>query len=334
MFLSTALTSNLINVHIQIEAIQQKKQQSAQKLHEDIESLQQKKANSDAQETQEIDRKIAAKEEEQKWEERFMSSAISGSGSVSFAELKEAIHKYSATLPKDGPLRRLFEFIEHDTKGRVSDLSVAAMVKDLEVLVADFHRLDVQNRNAVSRKDFREHFIKLGFTRKSVLDALFRHADQDENDIVDFDDYVHLVVCVLVLRIMYTLADTDRSGQLSKEEIKVVLVDANIYQYGAPKFDAWYNQVDADGNSVLSYTEFVALVLFLFCDEPIPVVSDPLLDSVTTPPPSTPVPSTSTSASSSQSQQQQHHHHHSNSGGLLGVGISLGGKKKGGLGLF
>ncbi len=77
---------------------------------------------------------------------------------------------------------------------------------------------------SLSRKEFREHFVKLGFEKKSVIDALFRYADEDESDNVGFSEYVHLALCLLVLRILYAFADFDKSGQLSKDEVRTVLV--------------------------------------------------------------------------------------------------------------
>jgi len=157
----------------------------------------------------------------------FLSSAVAGGGKLSFADLKQVITKYSNTLP-EGALRKLFELVEKDTKGRMSYVTMVAVANDLAVLVADFRRIDANNSNTLSRKEFRDHFTKLGFEKKSVIDALFRHADEDESDEVAFNEYVHLALCLLVLRILYTFADYDKSGQLSKEEVRKVLSDAAI----------------------------------------------------------------------------------------------------------
>jgi len=196
----------------------------------------------------------------------FLSSAVAGGGKLSFADLKQVITKYSNTLP-EGALRKLFELVEKDTKGRMSYVTMVAVANDLAVLVADFRRIDANNSNTLSRKEFRDHFTKLGFEKKSVIDALFRHADEDESDEVAFNEYVHLALCLLVLRILYTFADYDKSGQLSKEEVRKVLSDAAIADYAMKKFDQYFSVVDVDNSGTLNYPEFVMLVLLMFCDD-------------------------------------------------------------------
>jgi len=196
----------------------------------------------------------------------FLSSAVAGGGKLSFADLKQVISKYSNTLP-EGALRKLFELVEKDTKGRMSYVTMVAVANDLAVLVADFRKIDANSSNTLSRKEFRDHFSKLGFEKKSVIDALFRHADEDESDEVGFNEYVHLALCLLVLRILYTFADVDKSGQLSKEEVRKVCSDAAIPANLLAKFDQFFSVVDVDNSGTLNYPEFVMLVLQMFCDD-------------------------------------------------------------------
>eukprot|EP01111_Echinosteliopsis_oligospora_P012065 TRINITY_DN40_c0_g2_i1.p1 TRINITY_DN40_c0_g2~~TRINITY_DN40_c0_g2_i1.p1 ORF type:complete len:508 (-),score=164.84 TRINITY_DN40_c0_g2_i1:45-1568(-) len=195
----------------------------------------------------------------------FLSSAASAGGKLSFADLKQIMVKYSNTMP-EGALKKLFELVENDTKGRMSYVTMVAVANDLAVLVADFRKIDTNNSNTLSRKEFREHFSKLGFQKKSVIDALFRYADEDESDEVGFSEYIHLSLCLLVLRILYTFADYDKSGQLSKDEVRRVLSEAAVNSAALGKFDQFFTVVDVDNSGTLDYAEFVMLVLFMFCD--------------------------------------------------------------------
>jgi len=196
----------------------------------------------------------------------FLSSAVSGSGKFSFADLKQVLAKYADNIP-DGPLKKLFVMVENDTKGRLSYITLVAVSNDLAALVADFRKIDANGNNSLSRKEFRDHFTKLGFDKKSVIDALFRYADEDESDEVTFHEYVHLGLCLLVLRILYAFADFDKSGQLSKEEVKKVLDEAHIPESARKKFEHQFSVVDVDDSKSLSYQEFVMLVLLMFHDE-------------------------------------------------------------------
>jgi len=196
----------------------------------------------------------------------FLSSAVSGSGKFSFADLKQVLAKYSNVIP-EGPLKKLFQLVEDDDKSRLSYITLVAVSNDLAALVADFRKIDVNGNNLLSRKEFREHFVRLGFDKKSVIDALFRYADLDESDEVSFHEYVTLSLVLLVLRILYAFADFDKSGQLSKEEVRKVLDEAHIPEDSRKKFDHQFSVVDVDDSKSLTYQEFVMLVLLMFHDD-------------------------------------------------------------------
>jgi len=196
----------------------------------------------------------------------FLSSAVAGTGKLSFSELKQIMHKYNLALP-EGALKKLFTLVEEDTKGRLSYITVVGVANDLTALVGDFRTIDTNGNGVLSRKEFRDHFQKLGFTKKDTIDAIFRFADEDESDEVQFNEYVYLSISLLVLRILYSFADFDKSGFLSKEEVKKVLDDANIPIKSLTKFDHFFSVVDKDDSKTLGYVEFVMLVLLMFSDE-------------------------------------------------------------------
>jgi len=196
----------------------------------------------------------------------FLSSAIAGTGKLSFSELKTILHKYNLALP-EGALKKLFALVEEDTKGRMSYITVIGVANDLTALVGDFRKIDTNGNGVLSRKEFREHFTKLGFTRKDSIDALFRFADEDESDEVQFNEYVYLSVSLLVLRILFSFADYDKSGALSKEEVLTVLKDATIPASALAKYDHFFSVVDKDDSKTLGFVEFVMLVLTMFQDE-------------------------------------------------------------------
>jgi len=196
----------------------------------------------------------------------FLSSAVAGTGKLSFSELKQIIHKYNLSIP-EGALKKLYALVEEDTKGRMSYITVVGVANDLTALVGDFRNIDTNGNGVLSRKEFREHFHKLGFVKKNAIDALFRFADEDESDEVQFNEYVYLSISLLVLRILYSFADYDKSGTLSKEEVKKVLDDAHIPPKALAKYDHYFSVVDEDSSLSLGYTEFVMLVLTMFTDD-------------------------------------------------------------------
>jgi len=157
--------------------------------------------------------------------------------------------------------------VEEDTKGRMSYITVVGVANDLTALVGDFRNIDTNGNGVLSRKEFREHFHKLGFVKKNAIDALFRFADEDESDEVQFNEYVYLSISLLVLRILYSFADYDKSGTLSKDEVRKVLDDASIPAKALAKFDHYFSVVDEDSSQTLGYTEFVMLVLTMFTDD-------------------------------------------------------------------
>jgi len=196
----------------------------------------------------------------------FLSSAVAGTGKLSFSELKQILHKYNLGLP-EGALKKLYNLVEEDTKGRLSYITVVGVANDLTALVGDFRSVDTNGNGVLSRKEFREHFAKIGFTKKDTIDAIFRFADEDESDEVQFSEYVYLSVALLVLRILYSFADYDKSGFLSKEEVRKVLEDAKIPAKSLTKFDHFFQVVDKDDSKTLGYVEFVMLVLLMFQDD-------------------------------------------------------------------
>jgi len=196
----------------------------------------------------------------------FLSSAVAGTGKLSFSELKQILHKYNLSLP-EGALKKLYALVEEDTKGRLSYITVVGVANDLTALVGDFRVIDQNGNGVLSRKEFRDHFSKLGFTKKDTIDAIFRFADEDESDEVAFSEYVYLSVALLVLRILYSFADYDKSGFLSKDEVRKVLEDAKIPAKSLTKFDHFFTVVDKDDSKTLGYVEFVMLVLLMFQDD-------------------------------------------------------------------
>jgi len=196
----------------------------------------------------------------------FLSSAVAGTGKLSFSELKQITHKYNLALP-EGALKKLFALVEEDTKGRLSYITVVGVANDLTALVSDFRIIDTNGNGVLSRKEFREHFSKLGFTKKDTIDTLFRFADEDESDEVGFNEYVYLSVSLLVLRILFSFSDSDKSGFLSKEEVRKLLGDAAISQKSLTKFDHFFSVVDKDNSGTLGFVEFVMLVLLMFADD-------------------------------------------------------------------
>jgi Ca2+-binding EF-hand superfamily protein len=196
----------------------------------------------------------------------FLSSAVSGAGKLSFSELKQILHKYNLSIP-EGALKKLFSLVEEDTKGRMSYITVVGVANDLSALVGDFRSIDANGNGVLSRKEFREHFHKLGFTKKDTIDAVFRFADEDESDEVTFHEYVYLSITLLVLRILFSFADYDKSGSLSKEEVHKVLIDAKIPENSITKYNHYFSVVDKDDSKTLGYIEFTMLVLLMFTDD-------------------------------------------------------------------
>lgn len=196
----------------------------------------------------------------------FLSNAAAGVGKLSFSELQHFIRKYEANLP-DGALKKLFQLVEQDTKGRMSYITMVAVANDLVALVGDFRSIDENNNNSLSRKEFRTHYEKLGFHHRNTIDQIFRFADEDESDEVTFHEYIHLSLALLVLRILFTAADYDKSGLLNKEEVQKILSDAAIPADSIKKFNHRYAIVDDDDSGSLNYNEFVLLVLSLFADD-------------------------------------------------------------------
>lgn len=65
-----------------------------------------------------------------------------------------------------------------------------------------------------------------------------------------------------MLRILYSFADYDKSGTLSKDEVRKVLEDAKIPAKSLTKFDHFFSVVDKDDSKTLGYVEFVMLGMF------------------------------------------------------------------------
>jgi len=197
---------------------------------------------------------------------------------LSFADLRQIFAKYTTTMPK-GALGRLFGLVANDTKGRLSEATFASIDNDLSSLVADFRKIDENNNNTLSRKEFRQYYKAMGFEKKSVIDALYRVADEDGSESVGFNEYVHLALCILVLRLLFNismnkdninnaeqLTNKDNNGQLAKEDVRKILLDTELSEITTKKFDDVFNFVDSDNSGTLNYFEFVRLVLLLVVD--------------------------------------------------------------------
>jgi len=196
----------------------------------------------------------------------FLSNAAAGVGKLSFSELQHFIARYEANIP-DGALKKLFQLVEQDKKGRMSYITMIAVANDLTALVGDFRGIDANSNNALSRKEFRTHYEKLGFHHRDTIDRIFRYADEDESDEVTFHEYIHLSLALLVLRILFTAADYDKTGTLNKDEVKSILAEAAIPAGSIHKFDHFFAIVDDDESGNLNFCEFVILVLSLFASD-------------------------------------------------------------------
>jgi len=196
----------------------------------------------------------------------FLSNAAAGVGKLSFSELQHFVQKYEANLP-DGALKKLFQLVEKDTKGRMSYITMIAVANDLTALVGDFRSIDDNANNSLSRKEFRIHYEKLGFHHRNTIDQIFRYADEDESDEVTFHEYIHLSLALLVLRILFTAADYDKSNSLNKEEVLGILSEAAIPSNSIKKFDHYFAIVDEEDTKKLNFNEFVILVLSLFTED-------------------------------------------------------------------
>jgi len=186
----------------------------------------------------------------------FLSSAVAGSGKLSFQDLKKIITKYEASEPR-GNLKKLFQIVENDKKNRISYITVVALANDLAALVGDFRKIDTNGNGTLSRKELRDHLSKLGFSNRSSLDVIFRFGDQDDSEDITFAEFVHLSVILLVLRVLFLFADYDKNGRLSKQEILQILAEAAIPPSALSKFDDYYLVVDRDNSKSLDFNEFV-----------------------------------------------------------------------------
>jgi len=196
----------------------------------------------------------------------FLSSAAEDTKKLSFSELKQVLQKYTDAMP-DGALKKLFLLVENDTKGRMSYITVIGVTNDLVALIGDFRKLDLNGDNKLSRHEFREHFHKLGFDRKDVIDCIFRYADEEETDEVTFHEYVHLCLSLLVLRILFTFADDDKSGALTKDEVQHLVADAAVPAHAIHKFDHYFSIADHKDSGHLTYVDFVNMILLMFSDD-------------------------------------------------------------------
>jgi len=153
-----------------------------------------------------------------------------------------------------------------DTKARMSYDTLVAVASDICALVSDFRTINTNGNGAISRKEFRDYVKKFGFNKQSVLDSAFQYADEDEADEIKFNEYVNISICLLVLRVLFSFQDYDKSGELSKEEVKKALDNAYIPEKIRQKFEQQFGVVDDNNSKVLSYEKFVWLVLLMFQD--------------------------------------------------------------------
>ena len=148
-------------------------------------------------------------------------------------------------------------------KAALSTIAFSLTESELGHLRRSFQAFDIQNNGVITSEEFFEVICKRGVlnTDKVELQRIFDELDQDKTGVIKYHEFLAGALDERVFlderRIVdaFHRLDVDRSGTLSKENLRVFLGDV-----GDEVFNRCFDRADVDKSGELSLSEFRRLV--------------------------------------------------------------------------
>lgn len=129
--------------------------------------------------------------------ELFLLADTNNSGTITFTEFKDTIHKIQGSDTADEEIETLFSAIDHDQSGHVhynefvASLAESQGLMSMDRLADAFDRIDTTGKGYISHDDLK---AVLGQNySKEVVDTMIKEADFKKNGKIDYDEFLQLM---------------------------------------------------------------------------------------------------------------------------------------------
>jgi len=129
--------------------------------------------------------------------ELFLLADTNNSGTITFTEFKDTIHKIQGSDTADEEIEKLFSAIDHDQSGHVhynefvASLAESQGLMSMDRLADAFDRIDTTGKGYISHDDLK---AVLGQNySKEVVDTMIKEADFKKNGKIDYDEFLQLM---------------------------------------------------------------------------------------------------------------------------------------------
>jgi len=218
----------------------------------------------------------------------FESFDKDGSGYLDQEEMKDVLAAGLSRgfLPPGTELDKLLHEADKDGDGDITLIEFAGIMgfnAEIESYRALFSKVDTDGNGTVDQKELRAVLEAAGVEKPGQeVDKMLRKANKRRGDVLNFDEFVALMLfnsplrrrkplvssaplsenALEELRTAFVKYDSDKNGFIDKKELKELLKHEQKYEPSHQELKAIMKRVDFNGDGRLSLPEFIVMMGF------------------------------------------------------------------------
>ena len=133
----------------------------------------------------------------------------------------------------------------------------------------EFRAIDIDNSGLITKNEFLKYYRTngdLAGSSDNFLEWMFAAIDNDNSGKISFKEFVHFADAKRQIdwndtkwfeRMIFRMMDTDKSGELDKDEFKRLL---ELLEVPTNELDQYLLEIDTDGNGTIDMDEFITFL--------------------------------------------------------------------------